>query len=600
MIAKIAACWITKGDEELEALQNSVESIVPYVAGIYITATSNKTAKTKQFCRDNGFHYSHFPWIKDFSAARNFNFSQIPEDYDYAWWMDSDDILVGGENLQEVAQKSISSNIDAVFFTYWYSCIFEGEPTYENLTKIAIQQPRERLINFRKIKWKGRLHETPMEKGGASYRYTTFSYDAVKRPIAVLHTAANPNEPEKFSMERTLRNKEILELQLEDEKKLGKVDPRTIIYLIKIYAELHDLELAKKTIALGEDYLNSSGWDVERCVCCIIMGRAYSDLGQMGKANEYFHQAIKEFPYTITGRLRLAENYLNLKKHGWTKLYLEEALNMDTKKADPVVDNILENEILSSIVGYRLYVENSEYKDFHKAYEFAKHLYDVHPTEEYEEMLEHARVFANLDNACKNADKLIRYLVAEDEEKAVFGILQSLPQSITKQPFAIKHLQSIAKPKIWGKDEICYYATFGGPHFEQWDANSLKKGIGGSETAVIELAKEWVRMGYRVTVYGDPAEVTKIDGVNYLPYYFFNPKDKFNIFIQWRNTHLAGRVSAKKYFVDLHDVVNAVDYVGKENIIDGVFVKSKAHAKLLGKFPTDKTHIISNGIPYGL
>jgi hypothetical protein len=88
-----------------------------------------------------------------------------------------------------------------------------------------------------------------------------------------------------------------------------------------------------------------------------------------------------------------------------------------------------------------------------------------------------------------------------------------------------------------------------------------------------------------------------IDGVNYLPWYEFNRKDSFNIFIQWRNWAYAGKVKCRKFYVDLHDIYNSVDFRQSElDFIDKIFVKSKYHRNLAPTIPDNKFIIVSNGI----
>jgi hypothetical protein len=153
------------------------------------------------------------------------------------------------------------------------------------------------------------------------------------------------------------------------------------------------------------------------------------------------------------------------------------------------------------------------------------------------------------------------------------------------------------KPRKWEENEICYFANVGTKHFFQWDGNSISKGVGGSETAVIRLAEEWTKAGYRVTVYGDPEKITKINGVTYLPWYHFNKDDEFNIFIQWRNAQLAGKIKCKKFLVDLHDVFSGLDFSPEQiEAIDKFMVKSKWHRKLAPNISDDKFSIVGNGI----
>ena len=161
-------------------------------------------------------------------------------------------------------------------------------------------------------------------------------------------------------------------------------------------------------------------------------------------------------------------------------------------------------------------------------------LYKSFPGKQTKDQLIFLEDANDLNVACKNTAELIKYLDSIEGYKHIVGLLDVLPGAITKQPFAIKARQQFTPPKIWEDNEVCYFANFGTNHFEKWDGNSINSGIGGSETAVIKLSEELTEMGLKVTVYADPEKPVVINGITYLPWYYFNIKDYFNIFIQWR------------------------------------------------------------------
>ena len=62
---KIAACLITKGDEELETLKITIASVKPYVDDIFITSSAENKELVK-WCKEQGIHHSFRAWDKDF------------------------------------------------------------------------------------------------------------------------------------------------------------------------------------------------------------------------------------------------------------------------------------------------------------------------------------------------------------------------------------------------------------------------------------------------------------------------------------------------------------------------------------------------------
>ncbi len=86
--------------------------------------------------------------------------------------------------------------------------------------------------------------------------------------------------------------------------------------------------------------------------------------------------------------------------------------------------------------------------------------------------------------------------------------------------------------KVWPEKSIVFFT---GSTFDEWSPASLTEGIGGSETAVIYLAKLWSKMGYRVTVYGNHGKRSGVyDGVKYCHHTKFNKYDTFDTLIFWK------------------------------------------------------------------
>lgn len=95
-----------------------------------------------------------------------------------------------------------------------------------------------------------------------------------------------------------------------------------------------------------------------------------------------------------------------------------------------------------------------------------------------------------------------------------------------------------------------------GPGVEPWSPHSPKTtGIGGSETACIELARHFVRMGHRVTVYGDPRDQEGwFDGVEYRRHDSL-VREKCDVFISSRQPAAADlEIEARLRLLWVHDI----------------------------------------------
>ena len=590
---KIALCVISKGDEELDKLKTLLGSIRDHVDDVFIT-TSASHAKVEKWCKKEGFYHSFRKWDKDFGTQRNFNWKQATDhdNYDFILWADSDDEIVGGEEIRKIAQKAKNDDVGVVFFDYWYACEFNGKPSAKSVASVDLIQPRERLIKPGTHIWKNRLHETPVPIG-PSPKYVRYRHEPPKQNVVWVHL---DQEFDFLNSEKMARNKELLELQLEEERKSPQgADPRTLLNLIKIYVEIDDPELWKKALEMGEEYLPKSGWDEERATCHNKMAQALVRLGRTNEVEKHLVASIGEFPHDIEPKLILAEFYLANGQYDKCKHWMDIAMGMDIKGVGSSVVAVTPIKIRAAklMLKWAFHVE----KNINKAVEASNMLIGVEPSQDNIENHEYLLDLKEMDGACYNVDKLCQYLSSIGQENSVVPLIDRLPMEIKQQPFAIKIRQKFSPPRKWGDKEICYFANFGSKHFMQWDGNSLKEGIGGSETAVIKLSEEWTKSGYTVTVYGDPVKPCVVNGVRYFPYYWFNMDDEFNVLIQWRANFLAGKVKTKKFLVDLHDIFNPTEYTEEKlEHIDRIMVKSNFHRELAPKVPDEKFEIISNCI----
>jgi len=591
---KIALCIITKGDEELNNVVKAVASVSEYVTAVYITTNSKKYKKVEEWCsKDDKLNHSHLDWSDNFSQQRNFNFSQVPEDFDWILWMDSDDVILNAHLLPDIAKISKKQGIDTVFFDYWYGAKFDGEPSEETFVENEITHYRERLIRPGSVVWKKRIHESPVPVDPQNYRYSKVTYSKAV-PIAWLHLGASRDALPEFLEKKMARNRRLLRMELEDERASGEADPRTILYLMKIEAESRDEEVLKGCVELGKEYLLKSGWDQERAECCRLMGRCLGTLGDHKKAFDYIMLAIKEYPRAPLSYLYLARECFNLKNYGAMKHWMEVGLSIDTEKNPAAMKNILELKLLSAELMLQYY--HVAEKNPRKAYRAARLLNKLNPTEQNAFNEEFLYDLKELDIASEHVHMFLNYLRDIRQEETIPKVLDLVPPEMRRLPFANRYYNMYSRPRNWKDNEICYFANFGSNHFENWDGNSLKTGIGGSETAVIRLSEEWVKLGYKVTVYGDPEKECTINGVLYKPWYTFNIKDRFNIFIQWRSSNIVKKINAKKVLIDLHDVYHQNTHIHNAKYVDKFMVKSLFHRNFGKDISDEKMEIISNGI----
>lgn len=134
--------------------------------------------------------------------------------------------------------------------------------------------------------------------------------------------------------------------------------------------------------------------------------------------------------------------------------------------------------------------------------------------------------------------------------------------------------------------------------------DTLSKGMGGSEEAIVYLSRELAKQGWQVTVFNDREDEyvdTKntADDIHYKPWTMFNPNDTFDVVVSWRTPSFFNGldIKARLKCVDLHDTPVGHVTISDTSIenVDLFFFKSKFQTTY-GNVPPEKIVIAPNGI----
>lgn len=113
-----------------------------------VLVDTGSTDKTKEIAESFGCKIFDFEWVNSFSKARNFAFSKTSGDY--VMWMDGDDVLGSRENF--LAWKETSMGLsDAWFATYNYA-FHEGKPVVSFIRERVFKKSLQPV-------WQYDLHE---------------------------------------------------------------------------------------------------------------------------------------------------------------------------------------------------------------------------------------------------------------------------------------------------------------------------------------------------------------------------------------------------------------------------------------------------------
>lgn len=245
----ISLCMIVKNEEDVLArCLASVQDLVDEI----IIADTGSTDATKEIAAKFTDHLYDFPWIDDFSAARNFAFSKAS--MDYCMWLDADDIIIDQDRAGFLELKqTLDPDTDVVMMKYNTGFDANGTPTFSYY--------RERLLKrLAGFVWQGAVHEVITPRGTLLYS-----------DVAVTHHKLHPSDPD--------RNLRIFEKLLREGKTLC---PREQFYYAR---ELYYHAQYERAIQVFHAFLNDgAGWVENNIDACQHLAYCYYKLGKRQEA----------------------------------------------------------------------------------------------------------------------------------------------------------------------------------------------------------------------------------------------------------------------------------------------------------------------------
>ena len=241
----VSLCMIVKDEEE--TLPRCLASVGDLVEEV-ILADTGSGDRTRQVGVELGGKVLDFPWREDFSAARNFAFSQATQDY--CLWLDADDVLLPEDRRRfRQLKETLSPDTDVVMLPYHAALDERGRP--------ALTYWRERLLRRQGgFRWEGAVHEAIAPRG-----------KVVWGDAAVTHKKTKPRDPG--------RNLRILE-KVRGQR--GWLTPREQFYYGR---ELLDLGRPREAAQALEGFLlGGQGWEEDRRQACLDLSRAWQSLGE--------------------------------------------------------------------------------------------------------------------------------------------------------------------------------------------------------------------------------------------------------------------------------------------------------------------------------
>lgn len=544
--------------------------------------------------------------LADFGAARQFGLEKCTSTH--IIWIDSDDILQGGEHLKKILADMEENQVDTALLNYDYASDGRGNVTCKLL--------RERIIKLTgRARWNQPIHEVigPVGRGKV--------YDEVN----VVH------KRHEYAMvpEQAHRNLKVLVKWWERFKDSPSPDPRMLFYL----AMEERFVWPEKAIHHFKEYCKVSGWDEERGVAHQLAGIIHEHKGQYEEAYAEYAQAALEAYWNPDGFFGAAR--VAYYKKQWEKCVEYTERGLDVMKKEHGRKSVLMHDPLDRL--YRPYiffsaalVETCQWK---RAVEACDEGLKWNPDDPHlkgnkevalgyltgknkqamsgqgslsfkfrnDEPLDAPsldipgdvlRTFAvqmwkrlmeaeNPVRALQLLDSLPEPLayeprIKEARERTVAKLTETSPQSSvigmtgiggpTKiapppAPASEMVMDHHSKPKIqFESNSRLKIVIWTGPAWERWSPKHLEEqGIGGSETAAIHMGKELHRLGHEVIQLGDHQGFEGVyDGVRYVHFErgLERPQDfACDVFVCSRQPHTFEiPFPAKVRFLWVHDI----------------------------------------------
>lgn len=197
---RLSLCMIVR--DSAPTLGPCLKSIRPWVDEMIVVDTGSLD-NTREIAASAGARVSEFPWIDDFSAARNESLRQARGEW--LFWMDSDDTIdeANGKALRTLVDSPHAPNTFG--YVVQVHCPASAEPACSDVTVVD----HVKLVrNHPQIQFEGRIHEQVLPS------IRRLSGEVNWTDLFVVHSGADHSSEGK--QRKILRDLRILELDLRE------------------------------------------------------------------------------------------------------------------------------------------------------------------------------------------------------------------------------------------------------------------------------------------------------------------------------------------------------------------------------------------------
>jgi glycosyltransferase involved in cell wall biosynthesis len=522
----LAATLIVGGGKRAKELRVCLESLVTQVPLdqliIVHTGSRDHADRVVEEFRDRGPEVTLIQqqWDDDFARARNAALERVKTDWWF--WIDSDDVLEGGENLRPMLE-ALDEDYDGVWLPYFYSFDEHGNCT--------VLHDRERV--FRSSvgwKWRDALHESCGPSRPARWHWST--------DVKFIHMRPPTSQGD--------RNLRILYKMLEE----NPDNIRTWMYLGNQFYSQGEWQTAAEWYLKFYQSKKPSGMLHDRWSSMVYCARALRRAERVQEAIKSDNSAMFQVPKWADSYLGMGENMMLLEHYEEAVHWFNLALQMEPPDRITFINQLDYTYRPYYLLSYCYMV----LEDYEKAIPAIDQALSVRPDQDLQDRRQDAEYLLNLQKRAASLEQVV-------PEMPLDAVLE-LGQNGFKEEMRFKNVRDVVAPRLLQKVERGTQpkaVIFCGPTLEDWGPESPSTtGIGGSETAVIEIARRLQSEGYQAVVYSQCGEQEGLhDGVLYTSYERFRPEAiSAELLISWRGPQVAldrtPKIQEKWYWI--HDM----------------------------------------------
>lgn len=518
------ACTLIVGDTESSKVENVIKSIEPYFDYLYVGYNGSSDSWPYYTPSSCEFVYKKFEWVEDFSVSRNQVFDLAYDsgiEHDWLFWIDSDDTLIKGDNIQTLL-ASVPKSITHVMLPYNYVIDHKGRPS-----KVHYRERFIRFIPEQRFKWVNSIHEINHPPSPATIHKS--SLVAVNHDVVVSQVIdSDPAYQKKRDRNRKSLSEDMrkyvagessspmplfyyaLEI-MQSASSMGNVThPGRLNDACKLFDEFCTKNVSPDHVYMANYY---------KAICLQL-------LHNLEASSDAALQCVKIYPYWPEAYTLLMDNASTMSDWKSLKYYCDQILSFSE---DAISNRDTEQVADITTIYTKTYFYLSQYylsvKDLQRALNYAKESLDYDPSNE-----QSINLVKDIEDKIENG-----YEFPDDCRKRLFG---TSPDK-----------------------SICFFVP---PTAEAWHPSLIDgSGSGGAEHCVVEIAKRFAADGYRTVIFGTPGKFGGFDEATGIEFYNcqdFVPSERFDIFVTSRYPHvLDATLNCRKKILWLHDVHSGVD-----------------------------------------